>query len=199
MPIAIDLPKEAQRFAEEQETKARRKLRRLWQLGDLFHTTDRYPRKPTALPMDRLAGILRNGIVAPAACEDGAVCSDLNILATGLSVPYDSLVFLHRFGEQSFIYTFITPGRFAVFVEPGLAMLTQEEMGEKWVVLCRDEVYVRERVAAEKLIGVVVHSEDAEAVLAEFLPELRRLEIPLYLCDGTVIWPPTDLSENNVS
>jgi hypothetical protein len=104
-------------------------------------------------------------------------------------VPYDSLVFLHRFGPQSFIYTISEPGRFTVFVDPALPVLSPEEMGEKWVLLCQDEVYVRERVPVEKVIGVVVHPADAEAVLADFQPDFERLALPLYLYDGTVVWP----------
>jgi hypothetical protein len=161
----------------------------LWQLGDLFHATERYPRKRNVPRTDRLAGILRAGLVAPGACEDGSVSSDLNIMADGLAEPYDRLVFLHRFGEQSFIYTISTPGRFAVFVDPRLAVLTPEDLGPKWVVLCRDEVYVRERIATEKLLGIAIHPADAGAVLAEFLPDFERLEMPLYLYDGTVVWP----------
>jgi len=63
--------------------------------------------------IDRLAGILRNGLVAPGNCQDGTVCSDLHLLVTGASVPYDSLVFLHRMGSRSSIYTICEPGRFA--------------------------------------------------------------------------------------
>lgn len=174
---------------ELKEVGARNKLRQLWQLGDLFHNVSRYPHKRGARRVDRLAGILQHGILAPAACEDGSVCSDLNILATGLAVPYDSLVFLHRFGEKSAIYTFSEPGRFTIFVDPATPVLTPEEMGQNWVLLCQDEVYVRERVELERLIGVVVHPADAEAVLAEFLPDFERLGLPLYLYDGTVVWP----------
>ena len=163
--------------------------RRLWQLGDLFHATERYSRKPAASHIDRLAGILRHGLVSPGACDDGTVCSDLNIIATGLSEPYDRLVFLHRFGERSWLYTISTPGRFAIFVDPTIPVLTPEELGPKWVLLCQDEVYVRERVAVEKLIALVVHPEDADAVLAEFQPDLDRLGLPLYLYDGTALWP----------
>lgn len=166
------------------------KLRRLWQMGDLFHNTARYSHKPEASQTDRLAAILRQGLVAPGACDDGSVCSDLNIIATGLAEPYDRLVFLHRFGPQSFIYTISTPGMFTVFVDPAVPVLTQEEMGQKWVVLCRDEVYVREGVTVDKLIGVVVHPEDADSVMDEFLPDFQRLGLPLYLYDGTVLWPP---------
>jgi hypothetical protein len=158
-------------------------------MGDLFHATERYSHKRAAAHIDRLAGILRHGLVSPGACEEGTVCSDLDIIATGLSEPYDRLVFLHRFGERSFIYTMCTPGRFFVFVDPTIPMLTPEEMGPKWVLLCQDEVYVRERVPVEKLIALVVNSADADAVLAEFPPDLERLELPLYSTDGTVVWP----------
>jgi hypothetical protein len=72
-----------------------------WHLGALFHVSTRYPRKSHAAGVDRLTGILRNGLLAPAYCPDGSVCSDLNLVATGTAVPYDSLVFLHRFGPQS--------------------------------------------------------------------------------------------------
>lgn len=172
-----------------QSANARSKLKKLWQMGDLFHNTMRFSHKSEAAQTDRLAGILRHGLIAPAASEDGSVCSDLNIIATGLAEPYDRLVFLHRFGPQSFIYTMTRPGMFTVFVDPDLPVITQQEMGEKWVILCQDEVYVRERVAVDKLIGIAVQPADADSVLKEFLPDFQRLEIPLYLYDGTVLWP----------
>ena len=104
------------------------------------------PAKARAAAVNRLAGILRNGLLAPASCPDGSVCSDLNLVVTGTPVPYDSLVFLHRFGPDSFIYTISEPGRFSVFVNPSIPVLTPEEMGDCWVLLCQDEVYVRGRV-----------------------------------------------------
>ena len=105
-------------------------------------------------------------------------------------MPYDSLVFLHRFGPQSFLYTFSEPGQFTVFVDPATPVLTPAELGPHWGLLCRDEVYVRERVPVEQLIGIVVHLAGAEAVLAKFLPEFERLALlPLYLHNGTVVWP----------
>ena len=57
--------------------------------------------------------------------------SDLNLVVTGSSVPYDSLVFLHRYGSQSYIYTICDPGRFAVFINPSLPVLTPDEMGDR--------------------------------------------------------------------
>src|SRR5437016_1094753 len=95
----------------------------LWNPGDLFHVAARYPRKPGAARVDRLAGILRHGLLAPASCPDGSVRSDLHLVVTGAAVPYDSLVFLHRFGPQSFLYTPEEPGRFAVFVDSALPVL----------------------------------------------------------------------------
>jgi hypothetical protein len=84
---------------QKAEARARKKVRTLWQAGDLFHMCTRYPRKTKAPRIDRLAGILRTGLVAPGRCKDGSVLSDLNLVVTGCGVPYDSLVFLHRFGS----------------------------------------------------------------------------------------------------
>jgi hypothetical protein len=161
----------------------------LYQPGALFHVSYRYPRKGNAPKVDRLAGILRNGLLAPAACGDGSVCSDLNLVVTGSAVPYDRLVFLHRVGPQSTIYAICDPGRFMVFVDPAIPVLTPESMGENWVTLCQDEVYVRDRVPVESLIGVIVHPADADSVM-KGLADLQRLGIPLYDANGKALWPP---------
>jgi hypothetical protein len=161
-----------------------------WHLGALFHVTTRYPRKPRAARVDRLAGILRNGLLAPACCTDGSVCSDLNLVVTGTALPYDSLIFVHRFGPESFIYTLDEPGRFTVFVDPAIPVLTPEAMGTSWVVLCQDEVYVRDRIAPEDLAGVAVNHADAESVLRELIDDFRRLGIPLYDYGANVLWEP---------
>lgn len=171
------------------DARAAAKPRQIWQRGDLFHVFSRYPRKRHAPKTDRLAGILRNGIVAPGCCPDGSVCSDLTIVVTGSSVPYDRIVFLHRFGSRSHIYTVCEPGRFFAFIDPKTPVLTPRDMGRNWAILCQDEVYVRERIGVEKLVGIAVHPADADSVLDEFLPEFERLGLPLYLWDGTVIWP----------
>jgi hypothetical protein len=140
--------------------------------------------------VDCLTGILRNGLLAPASCSDGSVCSELNLVVTGTPVPYDSPVFLHRFGSESFLYMFADPGRFIVFVDPAIPVLTQEAMGTAWVVLCQDEVYVRDRVAPEHLIGVAVHHTDADSVAGGLIADFRRLGIPLYDYGGNVRWEP---------
>jgi hypothetical protein len=171
------------------ESRARQMIKPLWQAGDLVHMTTRYPRKRQAARVDRLAGILKRGLVAPARCRDGSVFSDLNIVVTGCSVPYDSLVFLHRFGAVSYIYTLCEPGRFAVFLDPATPVLTPEAMGPNWCMLSQDEVYVRDRIGVEKLTGVAVHPADGNAVRKEFMSDFLRLGIPLYDYDGNVLWP----------
>jgi hypothetical protein len=169
---------------------ASRKLKTLWQYGALFHVSTRYPRKHNVPKVDRLAGILRSGLVAPAQCQDGSVRSDLHVVVTGCRVPYDSVIFLHRFGFQSHLYTICDRGRFAVFVDPDIPVLTPEDMGPNWAVLCQDEVYVPDRIALEKLIGIAVHPADADSILSELLAEFRRLQIPLCDYDGNVLWAP---------
>src|SRR6266508_4937778 len=171
------------------ELRAKTKVKPLWQQDDLFHVATRYPRKPEAPQVDRLARILRHGLLAPARFPERLVLSDLSITVTGSSVPYDSLIFLHRFGPQSGIYIAREPGRFAVFIDPVIPVLTPESLEPDWVILCRDEVYVPDYIAPEKLIGVAVHPADAETVTSEMIDDFRRLEIPLYDFDGNVLWP----------
>ena len=168
---------------------ARAKVRKLWQEGDLFHVTRRYPRKATAPRIDRLAAILRAGLVAPARCARGSVVSDLNLTVLHCEPAYDDFVFLHRFGPKSWLYTMSEPGRFAVFIDPRLAVLTPEEMGDAWPELCQDEVYVRGCVGRESFLGVAIHPADADTVLADLLKEFESLAIPIYDCTGNVIWP----------
>src|SRR5207237_4521503 len=111
-------------------------------------------------------------------------------VVTGTEVPYDSLVFLHRFGPRSYLYTFGEPGRFAVFLDPTIPVLTPESMGARWVVLCQDKVYVRNRIAPESITGVAVHRADADSVRRDLIDDLRRLDIPLYDYEGDVLWQP---------
>jgi hypothetical protein len=175
---------------ERAESRARKKVRALWQSGDLFHVSSRYPRRPDAPRVDRLPGILKSGLVAPARCQDGSVRSDLHIVVTDCDIAYDSLVFLHHFGRRSYLYTICEPGRFAVFVDPDLPVLTPRKMGPYWVVLCQDEVYVRDGIPLERLLGIAVHPADADPIMKELLADLRRAELPLYDYDGNVLWPP---------
>lgn len=165
-------------------------LRSLWQDGALFHVSSRYPRREDLPRVDRLAGILRQGLIAPGSCEDGSVRSDLRMEVRGTPIPYDTLVFLHRFGEPSFLYIPMEPGRFAVFLDPDLPVLTPQTIGEPWVMLSQDEVYVRDRVAPESFTALAVHRVEADAILKEFEADLQRLRIPVYAIEGHVLWQP---------
>jgi len=171
------------------EARARNKVRRLWQSGDLFHVSLRYPRRQGAPNIDRLAGILRNGLIAPGCCEDGSVVSDLHLLVVGCEPSYDRLIFLHRFGQPSWLYTICERGRFAVYVDPAFPVKTPEEMGADWPELSQDEVYVQGRIGPEHFIGIAIHPADADAILSELASEFQRLAIPLYDYGGQVLWP----------
>lgn len=172
---------------ERLESRAKKKRAVLLHAGDLFHVATRYPRKPKMAKVDRLAGILRKGLIAPACCEDGSAYSDLNIVTIGAAMPYDSLVFLHRCGPESSLYTIIEPGRFMVFVDPAIPVLTPQDMGRNWAILCRDEVYVRDRIAPENLTGVAVHPADGDSVMNDLTADFRRAGIPLYDYYGNVL------------
>jgi hypothetical protein len=69
-------------------------------------------------------------------------------------------------------------------------VLTPEAMGASWVVLCQDEVYVRDRIAPEDMTGVAVHRADADSVMSDLIADFRRLGISLYDHDGNVLWQP---------
>jgi hypothetical protein len=42
--------------SQRAELRAKEKVKRLWQHGDLFHVASRYPRNPNAPRIDRLGG-----------------------------------------------------------------------------------------------------------------------------------------------
>ena len=158
--------------------------------GMLFHNVSRYPRRDDAKPVDRLASILRNGLVAPASCSDGSVCSDLHITVINSGIPYDSVVFLHRYRPAvSWLYTMSGPGRFTVFVDPDFPVLNPEDI-ENWAVLSQSEVHVRDRVPPERFIGMYVDQSEAVSILGEFRADFERLRIPLCAYSGEVIWHP---------
>ena len=78
-----------------------------------------------------------------------------------------------------------------MFVDSAIPALTPESMGQNWCVLCQDEVYMKDRVPAESLIGVIVHPADADSVMNDCLADLRRTAIPLYDSEGRALWQPT--------
>jgi len=130
--------------------------------------------------VDRLARILDKGLLAPASCPEGLVRPTVQIQVIGGRYVYDSLVFLHRFGPMSHRYTVYERGRFSILLDPSLPVLTREDMGQHWMLLCPDEVYVHGSIPPENFRGIAVHPDDAESALSELGGELQRLGIPLY-------------------
>ncbi|HQU42272.1 MAG: hypothetical protein B7Z73_01330 [Planctomycetia bacterium 21-64-5] len=149
----------------------------------------RHPRKATAHRTDRLAAILRTGLLAPARSDDGSVVSDLNLTVLNCEPAYEDFVFLHRYGPQSWLYTISEPGRFVVFVDPRFPVLMPEQMGDAWPELCQDEVYVQGHVPPDGFLGVAIHPADADSVLSHLLGEFERLALPLYDYAGRIFWP----------
>jgi hypothetical protein len=98
----------------------------------------------------------------------------------------------HKLAAESLAHSRIRP-----LWQPGdlfhnfsrVPVLTPQDMGKNWMMACRDEVYVRDRIAPQYLSGLVVHPADVDRVLKKFLPNLSALGIPVYLMDGTVLWP----------
>jgi hypothetical protein len=88
--------------------------------------------------------------MAPAHSEDGLVVSDLNITVNDTRIAYDSLVFLHRYNnDESFMYTLLgaDDDKVMVVVDGETPVMTYDEMGDGWPVLCADEVYAAEPIA----------------------------------------------------
>ena len=168
---------------------ARLKIKALWQSGDIFHNFSRYPERSDHPKVDRLALILQRGLVPPGSVKDGTIFSDLNIVVTGTETSYNDVVFLHRFGPSSGLYVSSRPGFVTVLVDSSVKVLTRDQMGEHWPCLCLDEVYAKDPIAPEKMIGIVIHESDAPDVLRQFRPDFARLALPVYTIDGLVLWP----------
>jgi len=70
-------------------------------------------------------------------------------------------------------------------------VLTPEDMGPDWVVLCQDEGLCCEGRVAKRAFHRrrLYNPVDADTVMEELLLDFKRLGIPLYLYDGTAVWP----------
>jgi len=83
-------------------------------------------------------GHLTERVTSGASWPERFVCSDLQFGGDSAPrFPTNSLVFLHRFGPQSFLYTLGGPDRFSVFVDPGHFCVDTRSHGAGWVVLAR--------------------------------------------------------------
>jgi hypothetical protein len=171
------------------EMLARAKVMELWRPGNLFHNFSRYPRDPRAKPIDRLAAVLHKGLVPPALDPTGEVVSDLSLTVEGTARPYDSVVFLHQYGENSWLYRPQDPNTFCCFVDRTIPLLTQKDMEPDWPVLAQDEVYVAGIIPPERLTGIAVAPFVVRDVYGEFQREFTKLALPLYDFSGKVYWP----------
>jgi hypothetical protein len=151
--------------------------------GVLFHKFNRYVQNsPQDQQVDRLKEILENGLVPPGLDATGRVISDLNLEVKGTSIPYDEVVFLHKFDPHvSFPYTFIESGGAVVVLDDEkVDYKSIDHMEAGWPFMSRDEVYVHGKIPAETLGAIAVHGSEIEAVHAEF----NELSLPLYDHEG---------------
>jgi hypothetical protein len=176
--------------ARTAEDRARDRLTTLWQPGMLFHLFSRYPRRPGAARIDRLAAVLKRGLIPPALDAQGTVISDWRLQVTGSSRPYDSFVFLHEFGDDSILYLPQSSDTICCFVDRSAPIVRPEALLPDWDMLCRDEVYADSIISPQQLIGIAVDPEVVQAVYEELATEFHRLALPLYDFSGSVYWPP---------
>jgi hypothetical protein len=150
----------------------------LWVEGVLFHRFKRYKETPEDQTVDRLIEILRHGLIAPGCDPSGKVKSDLNISVTGTEIPYDRVVFLHRYSEElSLPYVISNDSHDTfVFIDDRVAYLTPEEIGGSWPVISRDEVYARESISPEKIGAIAVPKPEIEKLSIE----IQDFRVPLY-------------------
>jgi len=157
-------------------------LSEIWQDGTLFHLARRWAELEDGSRLDRLAGILEQGLVAPSYDPNNRILSDINIVVEGSERPYDSVVYLHRF-DSGISARYVSPGidTICIFVDPVLPILEPSDMGYAWPILCPDEIYVPGKVDLDRITGVAVSEDMADGVQTEFGPRLTELSIPLYI------------------
>jgi hypothetical protein len=171
----------------DKENLARDRVMELWKHGNLFFNTSRFPIKNGYEHIDRLAEILKNGLIPPSLDTKGKVISDLNIEATGFENNYNSVIFLHLFGDNSYRYIPFVENKICFFVDPKTKFKTNSDM--HWPLLCSDEVYVPRIIKPRELIGVAVAPNALKSVYGQFYRDLKRLGLPLYDFTGKAFWP----------
>ena len=148
--------------------------------GTLFHRFRRYVKTDTERS-DRLASVLERGLLAPSHDPD-RVISDLkgNFTAVGTTVPYDSVIFLHRYNSAlSARYLSLDTESVFVILKPGLAVVTPEEMPKPWIVSSRDEVYSLEPIAPGSIDTILLPNPMLEQVSKDMAAQLAARAIRL--------------------
>lgn len=174
--------------SENGENLVRSRVMQLWKPGNLFFNTSRYSRKKGYEHIDRLAEILRKGLIPPALDMEGTVVSDLNITVIGAKYNYSEVVFLHLFGDNSYLYIPFQDDKLCFFVDPETKFITNGA-DIRWPLLCIDEVYVPRIIEPKELIGIAVAPNTLKDVYNQFHQDFKRLSLPLYDFSGKVFWP----------
>ena len=151
--------------------------------GTLFHRFRRFI-IIDGNPVDRLPAVLEHGLVAPAKDTLRRVVSDMagRLTVVGTTLPYDSVVFLHRYiPGVSHRYIFNDGKSALVTLEPDVPFKNAKQMGEAWPVMCMDEVYSLDSIPSKKFDSLLLPDsqlENVETEMSELLEasgvELRR-------------------------
>jgi hypothetical protein len=101
--------------------------------------------------------VLQKGLLAPAS-DEHVVISDFrsHLKVTRLSVPYDSVLFIHRTKNYSPFDINDAQGQIVVFLSDATPFTAPEDMPQPWVVLCLDEVYSLAQVKLEMIEGLLI-------------------------------------------
>ena len=164
------------------EDKARSRIMPLWQDGNLFHNTKRFPKGLEGV--DRLDSILQNGLIPPGMDATDEVFSELHI--QGIE-GYDKVVFLHRFSERSLFYRPTSDDFITFFLERDIPVLSRRDI-PSWPILSFDEVYYEGIVSPNHIIGIS-SSGDLGKIVESFHSRLTELGIPVYNMAGKAFWP----------
>lgn len=181
--------KELSEGTENLESLALRKVVEIWSEGNIFHVFRRWITKRDGERVDRLSEILKRGLIPPLLDPEDIVTSDLRLEVKGTSRSYNSVVFLHRFDQTSYLYIPRSPDSMCIFIDQEFPVLTIDQMEENWPKLSQDEVYSIDPISPEKFNGLSVSDQLAEEIREEFQDDLLRLSIPLYGFSGNSYWP----------
>ncbi|MEK7096001.1 MAG: hypothetical protein AAB896_01790, partial [Patescibacteria group bacterium] len=104
----------------------------------------------------------------------------------GSDVPYDSVIFLHKYDPRvSFLYSIISPESICVFLKPDVPVLTSEHMGGGWPVVSQSEVYSLQPIPPQMIRAVIMPDAEALNIDDEIQRKLASLSIPLFGTDGS--------------
>jgi len=157
----------------------------IWTEGTLFHLTSRWPQKYESSRADRLVSILELGLISPGLDPQNPIAiSDINITVEGSHIPYDSVVYLHRFAlPHSIYYLPRHDDTLCFFVDSEIPVWEPKDMGYAWPIICQDEVYVPNQIPRERITGLAISIGAFDIVRSEYGESIAASNIPLYTFD----------------